>query len=163
MERGDAIERVVTNALTTCSASVIERFQAPPITFDRLVGDATERAARVQGLRALRLPSGAFHDAQFMARICPSGMIFVPSRGGVSHHPSEYTSPAPVSSPARESCRASIGTYGAPVSRAARTAMATSATSTGLVVFTSITGPDPNGSWNSASAFAEIVRTTWTR
>jgi N-carbamoyl-L-amino-acid hydrolase len=101
MERGDAIERVVTNALTTCSASVIERFQAPPITFDRLVGDATERAARVQGLGVLRLPSGAFHDAQFMARICPSGMIFVPSRGGVSHHPSEYTSPSQLAAGAR--------------------------------------------------------------
>jgi N-carbamoyl-L-amino-acid hydrolase len=92
-ERGDAIERVVKGALTTCTATVTERFHALPITFDRLVRDAVERAARTQGLGTLRLPSGAFHDAQFMARICPTGMIFVPSRGGVSHHPSEYSSP----------------------------------------------------------------------
>jgi beta-ureidopropionase / N-carbamoyl-L-amino-acid hydrolase len=39
------------------------------------------------------MASGAFHDAQFLAGVCPSGMIFVPSKGGVSHHPSEYTAP----------------------------------------------------------------------
>ncbi|MGG5822285.1 M20 family metallo-hydrolase [Falsiroseomonas sp. HW251] len=100
-ERGDAIERVVKGALTTCSATVTERFNADPITFDRLVRDAVEKAARAQGLGTLRLPSGAFHDAQFLARVCPSGMIFVPSRGGVSHHPSEYTSPAHLAAGAR--------------------------------------------------------------
>jgi N-carbamoyl-L-amino-acid hydrolase len=40
------------------------------------------------------MQSGAFHDAQFMIPLCPTGMIFVPCRGGVSHHPSEYSSPA---------------------------------------------------------------------
>ena len=53
-----------------------------------------EKAALAQGLRTLRMSSGAFHDAQFMAGLCPAGMIFVPCRGGVSHHPSEYSSPA---------------------------------------------------------------------
>ena len=37
------------------------------------------------------VPSGAGHDAQHMARLCPSGMIFVPSVGGVSHAPKEFT------------------------------------------------------------------------
>ncbi|WP_270938636.1 M20 family metallo-hydrolase [Falsiroseomonas oryzae] len=100
-ERGDAIERVVNGALTTCTATVTERFHALPITFDRLVRDAVERAARAQGLGTLRLPSGAFHDAQFMSRICPTGMIFVPSRAGVSHHPSEYTEPDQLAAGAR--------------------------------------------------------------
>ena len=40
-----------------------------------------------------RMPSGAGHDAQDMALITPVGMIFVPSKGGISHSPSEYTSP----------------------------------------------------------------------
>ena len=40
--------------------------------------------------------SRAYHDALFMARICPTGMIFVPSRGGVSHRPDEYTAPEDV-------------------------------------------------------------------
>jgi N-carbamoyl-L-amino-acid hydrolase len=39
------------------------------------------------------MPSGAGHDAQEMAAICPIGMIFVPSRGGISHSPLEYSAP----------------------------------------------------------------------
>ncbi len=42
------------------------------------------------------MPSGAGHDAQSLAAICPLGMIFVPSRGGISHAPEEYTSPAQI-------------------------------------------------------------------
>ena len=41
----------------------------------------------------MRLPSGAGHDAQMLARMCPTGMVFVPSRGGVSHNPAEFTEP----------------------------------------------------------------------
>ena len=39
----------------------------------------------------MRLPSGAGHDAQMLARVCPTGMIFVPSRHGISHNPAEHT------------------------------------------------------------------------
>ena len=53
---------------------------------------AIESAARDCGLASLRLPSGAGHDAQMMARIGPMGMIFVPSLGGISHSPQESTS-----------------------------------------------------------------------
>jgi N-carbamoyl-L-amino-acid hydrolase len=53
--------------------------------------DAIERAASALGLRSMRLPSGAGHDAQMMARLGPMGMIFVPSLGGVSHSPLERT------------------------------------------------------------------------
>ena len=38
--------------------------------------------------------SGAGHDAQMLARICPAGMIFVPSARGISHNPAEHTDPA---------------------------------------------------------------------
>lgn len=40
------------------------------------------------------MTSGAGHDAQMLARICPSAMIFVPSAGGISHNPREHTDPA---------------------------------------------------------------------
>ncbi len=43
------------------------------------------------GLGTTRLPSGAGHDAQMMAQLCPMGMIFVPSVGGISHSPKELT------------------------------------------------------------------------
>jgi N-carbamoyl-L-amino-acid hydrolase len=101
LERGDAIERVVRDAMTTCTATVTERFHALPAAFDPLVPAVVERAAKAQGLKALRMPSGAFHDAQFMVPICPTGMIFVPCRGGVSHHPSEYSEPAQLATGAR--------------------------------------------------------------
>ncbi len=52
---------------------------------------AIEKAAESLGLRALRLPSGAGHDAQMMATLGPMGMIFVPSVGGISHAPQELT------------------------------------------------------------------------
>ena len=49
-------------------------------------------AARAAGYTALDLPSGAGHDAQNMANLAPIGMIFVPSLGGISHSPREYSS-----------------------------------------------------------------------
>jgi N-carbamoyl-L-amino-acid hydrolase len=65
--------------------------QAAPATATPAVQDAIERAASSLGLPALRLPSGAGHDAQMMALIGPMGMIFVPSVGGISHSPRELT------------------------------------------------------------------------
>ncbi|MCQ4158951.1 M20 family metallo-hydrolase [Roseomonas sp. GC11] len=93
LKRGDAIPGVIQAALRDCTATVTERFHALPVTFQPEVPEAVERAALAQGLKALRLPSGAFHDAQFLVPLCPTGMIFVPCRGGVSHHPSEYSTP----------------------------------------------------------------------
>jgi len=55
------------------------------------VQSAIERASASLGLQTMRLPSGAGHDAQNMARIGPMGMIFVPSVGGISHSPKELT------------------------------------------------------------------------
>ena len=93
LARGNAIEGVIQAALTTCTAQVHERFHAMPTAFQPLVPDAVERAAQAQGLGSLRMPSGAFHDAQFMVPLCPTGMIFVPCRDGVSHNPAEYSAP----------------------------------------------------------------------
>jgi N-carbamoyl-L-amino-acid hydrolase len=56
-----------------------------------VVQAAIERAADALGLAHTRLPSGAGHDAQMMARLGPMGMIFVPSVGGISHSPKELT------------------------------------------------------------------------
>ncbi|HEY5299783.1 MAG TPA: M20 family metallo-hydrolase [Acetobacteraceae bacterium] len=85
--RGDAI------ATTVQGAEVSEVFTAMPIVFDPAVVDAVERAADNLDLRHRRIPSGAFHDAQFAAPVCPSGMIFVPCRKGISHNPAEYAEP----------------------------------------------------------------------
>lgn len=57
-----------------------------------MLQDAIENAARQAGFSALRMPSGAGHDAQVLERFgIPIGMIFVPSRDGISHSPKEWT------------------------------------------------------------------------
>jgi N-carbamoyl-L-amino-acid hydrolase len=75
-------------AITTRSRA---RFE--PVAFPAAIVSLVETAARELGLPCRRLPSGAGHDAQMMARLCPSGMIFVPSVGGLSHNVREETRP----------------------------------------------------------------------
>ena len=55
--------------------------------------DMVEASAAALGYSHTRMPSGAGHDAQSMAELGPVGMIFVPSRNGISHSPDEYTAP----------------------------------------------------------------------
>ncbi|QXM24540.1 M20 family metallo-hydrolase [Elioraea tepida] len=93
LARGDAIAGVVQASMTSCTATVEERFRALPVEFGERVPGVVAAAAEAQGLTSLRLPSGAFHDAQFLVPLCPTGMLFIPCRGGVSHHPSEYAGP----------------------------------------------------------------------
>lgn len=64
-----------------------------PQPTDERIRRAIERAADSLGLSHRRMPSGAGHDAQSLAPICPIGMIFVPSVGGISHSPREHSRP----------------------------------------------------------------------
>ena len=70
-------------------AERLARFE--PVTFDARIVSLIEDCARASGLSCRRMTSGAGHDAQMIARIAPSAMIFVPSRGGISHNPAEFT------------------------------------------------------------------------
>jgi N-carbamoyl-L-amino-acid hydrolase len=70
----------------------LARFE--PVSFDPASVALVEATAQQLGLSVKRLPSGAGHDAQMLARICPTAMIFVPSVGGISHNVKEYTSPS---------------------------------------------------------------------
>ena len=63
--------------------------------------DTVEAAAESLGYSNLRLPSGAGHDAQSIAVLAPVGMIFVPSRDGISHSPREFTSVADITNGTR--------------------------------------------------------------
>ncbi len=65
----------------------------PPAMTDARVRRAVGETAQTLALKGVDLPSGAGHDAQSMSRLAPMGMIFVPSVGGISHSPKEYTSP----------------------------------------------------------------------
>jgi N-carbamoyl-L-amino-acid hydrolase len=65
-----------------------------PVEFDDDVVSLVEEVARARGHSVRRLPSGAGHDAQMLARVCPAGMVFVPSARGISHNPAEHTDDA---------------------------------------------------------------------
>ncbi|MQX35836.1 M20 family metallo-hydrolase [Roseospira navarrensis] len=86
------IDRLAAAEGCTVTRRTLARFE--PVTFDLAMVDRVEAAARARGLSVRRMPSGAGHDAQMMARVCPTGMIFVPSAGGISHNVTEHTDDA---------------------------------------------------------------------
>lgn len=67
----------------------LARFE--PVAFDDGIVAMVEEEAAALGHTVRRLPSGAGHDAQMLARTCPTGMVFTPSRNGISHNPAEFT------------------------------------------------------------------------
>ena len=73
-----------------------ETYLSEPAIMDTSVQKTIEASAKGLGLTTKYLPSGAGHDAQYMAQICPTGMIFCPSVGGISHSPKEFTKPQDV-------------------------------------------------------------------
>ena len=78
----------------TIERRTLARFE--PVEFDADTIDLVEDIAGELGYSTRRMPSGAGHDAQMLARVCPTAMIFVPSVDGLSHNIAEYTSPGDV-------------------------------------------------------------------
>jgi beta-ureidopropionase / N-carbamoyl-L-amino-acid hydrolase len=74
------------------SSRVLARFE--PVAFDQRVIGLVHDVATELGHTVKRMPSGAGHDAQMLARMCPSAMIFTPSVKGISHNPAEHTDPS---------------------------------------------------------------------
>ena len=89
-----ACEEVARREGVEVTARRLARFE--PAAFDPRIIGLVERTAERLGHSVERLFSGAGHDAQMLARVCPSGMVFVPSVDGVSHNPAELTHPADV-------------------------------------------------------------------
>ena len=83
------LDALSASAGVTIVVERLARFE--PVTFDSGIVDLIEATAKAHGLSCRRMTSGAGHDAQMIARIAPSAMIFVPSRGGISHNPAEFT------------------------------------------------------------------------
>jgi len=81
------------NRTGPCPIEIEVMGQSTPALMDESFQQAIEAAAeaRCPG-KALRMPSGAGHDAQYLARVMPAAMLFVPSIGGISHHWTENTS-----------------------------------------------------------------------
>jgi N-carbamoyl-L-amino-acid hydrolase len=85
------LDRLAVQEQVAISTRSLARFE--PVSFPGEMVALVEATARDLGLPCRRLPSGAGHDAQMMARLCPAGMIFVPSVGGLSHNVREHTKP----------------------------------------------------------------------
>ncbi|MEO8133535.1 MAG: Zn-dependent hydrolase [Betaproteobacteria bacterium] len=78
----------------TITTQRLARFE--PVIFDPDVVRCIEGVAARLGMTQRRMTSGAGHDAQMLARVCPAAMIFVPSVRGLSHNVAEYTEPADI-------------------------------------------------------------------
>jgi N-carbamoyl-L-amino-acid hydrolase len=98
---GEAVEPTVRRALGRCSMKITPTLHDDPCTFSPEVVDCIERAARTLELPHRRMPSGASHDAMYMARVCPTGMIFVPCEKGISHNEAENATPGDLAAGAR--------------------------------------------------------------
>ncbi len=85
----DFIERLASTEGVEITSRRLARFE--PVVFDDGVLDVIERESTALGATSMRLPSGAGHDAQMLARVCPTGMIFTQSHKGLSHNPAEHT------------------------------------------------------------------------
>ena len=77
-----------------CHVSFAESMAMPTTWFDHAITASVREAADGLGLGVMEMMSGAFHDSLHLASHCPTGMIFIPSQGGLSHNPAEYTEPA---------------------------------------------------------------------
>jgi beta-ureidopropionase / N-carbamoyl-L-amino-acid hydrolase len=88
----DELTRVASTEGVTVATRSLARFE--PVEFDGEMVDLVEEVATELACSTRRMPSGAGHDAQMMARVCPTSMVFVPSANGLSHNIAEFTAPA---------------------------------------------------------------------
>ncbi|MEY3588704.1 MAG: hypothetical protein RJA47_1300 [Actinomycetota bacterium] len=83
------LRKLAADEGVSITTRTLARFE--PVDFDSSVISLIEGVASDHGLSHMRMPSGAGHDAQMLARVCPAAMIFVPSHKGISHNPAEHT------------------------------------------------------------------------
>jgi beta-ureidopropionase / N-carbamoyl-L-amino-acid hydrolase len=86
------LDRVRSTADTRDLDLVVETLsEEDPVSFTHQISNLLEIRCNDRGIPAVRMASGAGHDAMKMAKLCPAGMLLVPSRGGISHNPDEWT------------------------------------------------------------------------
>ncbi|MCJ8054652.1 Zn-dependent hydrolase [Shinella curvata] len=92
-EEEAALEEFLNQLETDEGVTVkVERLaRSEPVKFDENIVKVIERTANARGYSYMRMTSGAGHDAQMIARVAPTAMLFVPSIGGISHNPKEFT------------------------------------------------------------------------
>ena len=91
---GDRVPAICRDLTRNCDVETREILNEAPCQFDPVIANLLRGQATELGLSAMTIPSGAFHDALFLQRVAPTGMVFVPCERGISHHPAEKASPA---------------------------------------------------------------------
>ncbi|MES3708721.1 Zn-dependent hydrolase [Pseudomonas putida] len=86
---GHYLETIAQREGVSITTERLVRFE--PVIFNAELADEIQASAQRFGFSHRRMTSGAGHDAQMISRIAPAAMIFVPSRGGISHNPREHT------------------------------------------------------------------------
>jgi allantoate deiminase len=86
----EGVEEICRRRGVELEVETLQRLAAAPCS--ELVRGAAERACERLGVRVHALPSGAGHDGMQLTDLCPMGMIFIRSRGGISHNPDEWSS-----------------------------------------------------------------------
>jgi N-carbamoyl-L-amino-acid hydrolase len=98
---GDQVETVCRARAGRCEVAVEESLDAPPTVLDAQITQMVRDAGRDLGIELMDIDSGATHDAKYLAGLCPTAMIFIPCRNGVSHTPAEHAEPADMIAGAR--------------------------------------------------------------
>lgn len=94
-------ERLMGELAAPCELVMERLSEAAPNTFDARLQQMVSDAAAARGYPSIPLLSAAGHDARYLATICPSAMIFIPCRAGISHAPQEWAEPEHVSAGAQ--------------------------------------------------------------
>jgi N-carbamoyl-L-amino-acid hydrolase len=98
---GDRVAEVCAAEAPPCSVEVAELTSAMSLRFPEAMTGLIRDTARALGIRAMDIHSAAGHDARFLHRVCPTGMIFVPCAAGISHSPRESAKPDDLAAGAR--------------------------------------------------------------
>ena len=92
---------VCRQARGRCEVAVTKLLSDAPLQFPAQTRSRIRDAAERLGLSHLELPSPAGHDARYLHYVCPTGMIFIPCKNGISHNEAESIEPADAAAGAR--------------------------------------------------------------
>jgi len=87
------IRHIVEAERGPCIVEIRQIAHAPSLAFSTEIRSLIAAAASSENIRAMEIYSAAGHDARQLHYVCPTGMIFIPCRGGISHNPAEWAEP----------------------------------------------------------------------
>lgn len=101
LRMSDSVQDICAGQAGPCTVRAVRLYEAAPIVFDDGIQDLIEKAAIGLSVPHRRMLSAAGHDAGLMQHACPSGMLFIPSKDGITHNEAEYSHPSDITEGAR--------------------------------------------------------------